>query len=71
MSHRRVMMTHAPNQDWTSRGFLLENVAKGVLQAIASLAVYAIAIWIIIANSGHLSFLSDALKTKIPVLNTM
>ena len=55
---------YAPNQDWTSRGFILENVAKGVLQAIASLSVYALAIWLAIKYSSKFILLGDAVDVK-------
>ena len=59
---------YAPNQDWTSRGFILENVAKGVLQAIASLSVYALAIWLAIKYSSKFILLGDAVDVKLPML---
>lgn len=61
-------MRFAPNQDWTSRGFILENVAKGFLQALASLTVYAVAIWAVLKFSGRLGFLGDAIDVKLPML---
>ena len=58
----------APNQDWKSRGFLLENVAKGLLQALASLAVYAVAIWFAIKYGSRFVLLGDAVDTKMPIM---
>jgi hypothetical protein len=69
MARRQPKSTaYTPNQDWTSRGFVLENVAKGLLQAFASLAVYAIAIWLAIKYGSRFVLLGDAVDTKMPML---
>lgn len=65
---KRARVVFASNQDWTSKGFILENVAKGVLQAIASLTVYALAIWIAIRYSSKFIILGDAVDAKLPAL---
>lgn len=68
MGKKRARVVYKPNQDWTSKGFILENLAKGVLQAIASLSVYALAIWVAIRYSSKFIVLGDAVDAKLPAL---
>ena len=62
-------MAKKKGAEWMSWTFVADQLARGMLQAVGALLVYALAIWLIIANSDRFGYLKDALALKAPMLD--